>query len=240
MATYLELIYDIKNTIKQGIWSDDLSLSDEQILHWYNIERSRLVKEDLIKRKAISPILIQHLNCVLLECSQDECCNIGLRVSGNNVLRTVDKIPDPVTVYWSDIVNPVLITYVGTVDGKKPFEFTSESIVNWSRYNRYRQKYPKSYYRDNRMYIDNITGIEIMRIDGVFVDPLKIEELKNANCEQGNCLTLDVEYPIQDYLLSALKTAVMQNHLGPFMTLSNRDYLNNDKDNENKTVQNQS
>ena len=82
---------DVKNPAFGGVQSDDIQVSDRQVAYWVNDTRDLLVGQLLSSGKAIPESIIQHLECVKLDCIDPaECCDIS---STKRVLRSTQKLP---------------------------------------------------------------------------------------------------------------------------------------------------
>ena len=89
--TLNELVYDIKNPANGGFQSDDVAVSDRQVAYWANDTRDMLIGQLFSANKTIPDTVIQHLECVDMECLDPaECCDIS---SCARVLRSTQKIP---------------------------------------------------------------------------------------------------------------------------------------------------
>jgi hypothetical protein len=208
MATYNEIIYNLKNLFRGGLTSDDETISNRQIIFVFNYYRAKLIREDLNKKRTIDRSIIQDLGCVALECvDAAECCDIV--DSGSNVLRTVEPIPDLLELYDRD-----LLTFVGTVDKVETYQVSTEAQIRWSRNNKYTSKITKAFMRDDRnhLYIANPPkGLELINIQGVFENP---EEASRFNHSiRKPCFTKDSYYPISAHMIPVINQLIMQNEL---------------------------
>lgn len=229
MATVEEVIYSIKNLAYGGLSTQESTISDSQILYWCNVERSFLIKEEFEKNKLLSPGWKQSLGCVQVQCvDKVDCCDL-IYGSDQFIYRTVEKVPIPVSINWSALHSNVLLTYVGLVTYDTPFEFTSESISNWSKYNRWTPNKPRSFYRDGYIYITNIKNpshLEYIGVQGVFENP---EQVLEYNKCRDQCTNEQSEYPLASHLGSLLQQLVLDKWLRPLLAGAT-DYVNNAQD----------
>jgi hypothetical protein len=59
MASYNEIVYNLKNVYRGGITSDDETMSDRQLIFIFNYYRAKLIREDLNKGRTIDRSIIQ-------------------------------------------------------------------------------------------------------------------------------------------------------------------------------------
>jgi hypothetical protein len=213
MASYNEIVYNLKNVYRGGITSDDETMSDRQLIFIFNYYRAKLIREDLNKGRTIDRSIIQDLGCVPVECvDASECCDIT--DSGSTVIRTVNPIPEFLELYAKD-----LLMFVGTVDKATSFQVTSEAQVRWGMYNKYTGKSTKAFMRDNKnyLYIANAPkGIELINIQGVFQNP---EEASKFNhCDGRPCFDKDNEYPLSAHMLPIINELIMSKELKGLVT----------------------
>jgi hypothetical protein len=213
MASYNEIVYNLKNIYRGGITSDDETLSDRQLLFIFNYYRAKLIREDLNKGRTIDRSIIQNLGCVPVECvDATECCE--LIDSGVKVLRTKEPIPHLLELYERD-----LLTFVGTVDKVTSFQISTEAQIRWSANNKYTGKSPKAFLRDdkNYLYIANAPkGLELINVQGVFENP---EEASKFNhCDGEPCFTKDSTYPVSAHMLPIINELIMTKELKGLVT----------------------
>jgi len=231
MVTLNELIYNIKDIKYGGVSSNDTDLSDDQVAFWIRIVRALLLRQEFERNKMTNPSLVQDLGCVPIECvDRVECCNLGY-TSEEYLHRTVNKIPAPLFINWAGLHNPAIFTYIGLVTHDKPFEFTSEAIVNQAKHKKYTASMPRAFYRNERIYITNIknpSNLELINIKGIFEDP---EEAKKFNkCDGELCFTRDQPYPITPYLIDPMQDIILDKYLG-MISQTKADKENNARDN---------
>lgn len=225
MASYREIIYNLKNIYRGGLTSDDETLSDRQLLFIFNYYRAKLIREDLNKGRTIDRSIVQNLGCVPVECvDAGECCE--LTDTGTTVIRTKEPIPGLLEIYDRD-----LLTFVGTVDKTISFQISSEAQIRWSSNNKYTGKSPKAFMRDskNYLYIANAPrGIELINIQGIFENP--VEASKFNHCDGEPCFTDDSEYPISAHMLPIINELIMTKELKGLVTTPSDETNNTTED----------
>lgn len=215
MATYNQLIYNLKNLYRGGLTSDDESISNRQLMFIFNTYRAKLVREDLNKKRTIDRQLIQDLGCIKMICvDAAECCEID--DSGAKVLRSKEPIPKFLELY-----DKTLLTFVGTVDRQNPFQISTETKSRWSKYNKYTSKSTRAYLKlfndDIYLYVTNAPkGLELINVQGIFEDPEKASKFSHCNGEP--CFSYDGEYPISAHMIPIINQLIMQNELKGLVT----------------------
>lgn len=218
MASSLnKLVYDIKNTGSGGFQSDDTPVSDRQVAFWINQERAFFISQLFSAGKAIPDALVQHLECVEMECLDPaECCEIQ---TCDRVLRSTQKIPQ--TIHRNDRDS---ILTVSTPDHRMGFTKTSYFRQRTNQYNKYTGKKPRYFIKNNYLYVTNTTELEYVALSGIFDDPT--EALLFSNCDGTPCWTWDDEYPITNRLSTIISGKILKERLG--ISLSSPNDENND------------
>jgi hypothetical protein len=227
MAKLNELIFNIKNLKAGGIQNRDIELSDRQYAFIINYYRALLLRREIEQGRKAKGNWIQNLGQVdFIKADRNEACDIE-----DCTVRTELQIPSPIEIYEGD-----LITYVGTTDGKTPFQRSTANRVLWDAYAKYTGKLPKWYIQNNYIYIENppTSIFQIGNIQGIFEDPIKAVEFNTSKCppESTECqdvLNFNFEYPVPMHLLDSLYKMMMDAEI-KFSTLLPPDTLNNSKD----------
>jgi hypothetical protein len=200
-----KLVYDIKNIYYGGFQSDDNQVSDRQVAYWINQDRATLLAQLLSVGKAIPDTLIQHLECVQLECLDPaECCEID---TCERVLRSTQRIPD--TIHRN---NRNTILSVSSPDKTVGFTETNYIRQRSNKHSKYTGHKPRWFIKNGYLYLTNTKELEYVSLSGIFDDPT--EALLFTQCDGTPCWTWDDEYPITNRLAGIITTKVLQEKLG--------------------------
>ena len=162
MATYNELIYNVKNLFQGGIGSDDYNVSDLQVLFILNYLRAKLIREDRMKGRSLSPFLTQEI-CLDMELTdKSECCI----KTDCYILKSKQQVPKVIEVY-----DRLLVSFVGSIDYEVPFPLGSETKLRWAKYNKYTSNALRSFLRNGYLYLVNDTDVEKVTFQAVFEQP---------------------------------------------------------------------
>jgi hypothetical protein len=203
--TLNEIVYNILNVYRGGNISDNEKITKKQIAAMVNYYRSLLIKRELDKRTDIDKNLVSDLGCVpVIEVDSAECCEIESKCT---VYRTKMKIPAAV----GSSVKQNLFTFVGLVDKVTPFQFSTKPQVYWGKHNRYTANVRKAYYHNGYLYVSNPEEIEYINIQGIFEDPLKLDEFNK--CKGSGCFGWDEEYPVSPWMISTITEMILSKEL---------------------------
>lgn len=226
MATQAQLIYDIKNIASGFISTSEIRISNRQILFWINSERTKLIRQYYVNNPSGLRDVIQELECVNVECkSVIECCEESLKLPPEAIIGVTEELPSIIQI--PDFTNglPFAFTYVGSLDGLEEFNLTTPAQARWQRYRRFTNRDKMVYYLNNRFYITNPKGVELIAVRGIFADPSELKEF--ITCEGTKCYDPDEEkYPIPDFLIPDLQQAVL-NKLIAALQIGRKDLENN-------------
>ena len=220
--TLNEMIYDIKNPGFGGFQSDDVQLSDRQVAYWINDARDALIGQLLSSGKAIPDSIVQHLECVELECvDASECCEI---TTCHSILKSTQKLPR--TIQRNDR-NTILS--VETLDKVKSFSETTYSRAKVNKYNKYTGDKPRWFIKNDYLYVINEKILEYVSVSGIFEDPT--EAILFTKCDGSPCFTWDSDYPVTQRMSRLITSMVLQERLG-IVQQSPNDTSNNAKGGE--------
>lgn len=226
MATYNEIIYNLRNLYRGGLSSDDDPISDRQLLFIFNNQRAFLIHQKNEIGRYVNRKLIQDLGCVEMECvDAAECCEIVN--SGSSILKSKKSLP----AFLNKNGTP-MITFVGTIDKLISFQLSNRAQTTWAKYNKFTSKSPKVFIggTDDHLYGVNLPkGIEFLAVQGVLNQPHKIEDF--INCPKDICFSLDDEYPIGEELIPVVNDLVIQKDMRLLVT-SKQDRVNDTKPEE--------
>ena len=207
MATLNELVYDLTNLIRSGRISDDEPLSPRLIEFWIQNTRSRLIRNDLEKKRSINPDLIQTLGCVPL--SPVDASECGCTTVGCKVLRTDSQIPHAIELYQKN-----LITRVGPINTlEKPYTMISYHRVPFIGSDKFTKKLIRSVLHNGYIYLilnDKISRLSMVNIQGVFEDPTEAGQFNHCNGDA--CYTSDSTYPISSVMIEDMKKMIIDNN----------------------------
>jgi hypothetical protein len=230
MATTLnKIVYNILDLRYGGVTPDDTYLSERQIKHWVHTERAVLLQQELSKKRELPIQVVQDLGCVPLDCvSIVECCDSSLSLGSDEFIGRTPELPIPLASHYSIQGVNDLFTYVGLVDGT-PIDLTSEVIALNGKYKKFTANKRRAFYKNNRIYVTNPEGLEIINIRGIFTNP---EEAAKFNyCSGDPCYSDDSIYPLMSYLESPLIQIILSKYLNYSINPNLKDLNNDAKDN---------
>ncbi len=208
--TLAEIVYNLKNQIKDK--SDDIIISDRQIIFMVNYLREKLIVQQLQKGRSISANIKQDLGQVALT-KVDR--NDGTLVTDRNILRTSVTVPQPVELDQMD-----LFTYIGGLDKQSPIPYKTKANAKWNKYNKYASKQPLAYYNNGYIYITNCANpnLKWINIEGVFLDPREVHRFKNP--DGTPCYNQDTDnYPLSGRMLDTINDLIKTKELNLFVQL---------------------
>lgn len=205
MSTTLnQLVFDIYNTKRAGVLSDDDNISERLIEFWIRNVRSLLIRQDYQKKRSLSENIIQSLGCVLLELVDKSTCCDSI-TADCNILRSTQRIPQPIEVDQKD-----LITRIGPID----LSTHGYSIIPYSRVpyvgsNKYTRFFTRAFVKDNYVYVmTNNDLLEYINVQGVFEDPVEVKNF--SHCDGLPCYTDNDSYPISSWMIPAIKEIILK------------------------------
>lgn len=205
MATLNEIVYNIALQVEKA---DDAVLL-ERLKFIVGYYRAQFIRQDQQRNHSIPPQFIQSLECLEMEAANAmECCD-GEDI-GCEVWKTKQKIPRPVRLYDGSVFG-----YVGSVDGKVPYQATTGVQAQYSNYSKWSKGVAQYIYTNDRIYVLNARPAEIL-VRGIFERP---EELGIYQCcDSTPVFTEDKEYPMSMDMVQR----VTQSILATEMQLENR------------------
>ena len=217
--TLNELVYDIKNPANGGFQSDDVSVSDRQVAYWANDTRDMLVGQLFSSNKTIPDTVIQHLECVDMECLDPaECCEIS---SCARVLRSTQKLPRTIQRNGNNS-----ILSVSSADKTVGFTETTYVRQRSNAFNRYTGTEPRWFIKNDYLYIINEKVLDNISVSGVFEDPTEVGMF--TDCDGVPCFTWDSDYPVTTRMARMITSIVLKDRMGISMQTPN------DEDNDAK------
>lgn len=172
------------------------------------------------------------IDCVdLEEIPVIECADIDVRLC-DKMMRSVNRLPNIHTYSYGNIIK-----HVASVNFAYFFEPTNPKQWNNIQKRQYKDKNKYYYYiLDNYIYLPIPKSIdlpiEVLRIDAYFMDKHDVDKFKAlkkcSECPKGDLCTspLDYEVVIPSYLVSAVKTELLNKLLSVYLKLSPDTYAN--------------
>jgi hypothetical protein len=224
MATLNELCYDILNTIRGGVTSDDEVVTKRQVAFWIKTVRAQLIRQDIEKKRSVSDNVRQVL-CVPMELADlSVCCGIQTGCKG---LRSKDVIPNPMELHHKD-----LITRVGPVDALgMSYDYVPYERAVWSaKSGKFRAKDRiKAFLFNHRIHLlvpsDTYLGIKHVSVHGVFENP---EDAGVYVCDGSPCFSEDGAYPVSSWMIPVIKQLVIEQS-AKYIVGAPQDVVNNAK-----------
>lgn len=204
MATKLEIIYDIKEYLKD--YSDDAELSNEYILYLYRKKRSKYLRRlfnDFTRK--FDNIVLQSF-CVGLEEVDNNSCGLE---TDCKILRSKVKIPEVI-----DLRSRLSITSIKPSNiNSKAFKIINEEQVPYILEKTYNSGV-YAFLKDNYIYLisNDIASslLECINITGLFENPEDLNNYTNCcGCENPvSCFDDNTEYPLQGFLLDDISNEI--------------------------------
>ena len=190
MATVSEIIFNIKNLKEGGLHSDDTDLSDDQIIFIVNYYRSRLIRQEYQKNKAILDGIEQTLESVALSTP-----NLANFPTLTKDFKITVEIPKPIS-----LPNGLAFRTVGK--GESTYDYIRPNRLPLIKYARYTSGESYFYPLGTRLVtLTKDINIKNIPITGIFENPIKVIEFNNNGTELED---YDVEYPLPENLLDSI------------------------------------
>jgi hypothetical protein len=210
-----EFLQRVKSLYNKGVQSDDNRLTDRHIYNKGLTVRSKLLSQESKKKQKLSQWNFQELPCVeLIKVDRHECSclpNVGCEI-----LRTKHKLPDPLVG-----LSAHMIEYVTSLDGSIIYSETTWKGINYRAGNKYTSHKPDYWIQDGFMYINNKNGPKIIRISGLWEDPIKAEGFPSycgGDTEDENaCIDpRELPFPIDEDMMDTLIELTIKELIGVF------------------------
>ncbi len=210
MATIKEIVYDIKNLIRGGMQSDDELISDRQIEFQINSLRAQFIRQDINKRRSISDNIKQIIPALKVEPVSGSIAGLS---SDLKIMRSVEKIPNPIETSHSDLVTAIGPSGLLSVN----FHMIPYNRASWAMHNKYTKKMTFAFLLDSFVYvIGPDSGIlDTIKVEGVWQAPRDIEKYPNKNGVGYNSDT--DQYPISTSMLDLIKQQMLVLNMKPFI-----------------------
>jgi len=166
----------------------------ERVKYW----RSRLIANSLQKEPGQRKFFRQTLYVKMTTAFAADCvAGIGEQQS-----ISVESIPLLIRA------GTTLFDYVGGIDGKSPFRELTPGTANYLSGGHFSHMFPAYEYSD-KLRVDK-TGIPVVRIDGIFDDPLLAQQMNCACMGTVDCDTWDMEFPCSGDILQLIIQSILQ------------------------------
>ena len=199
MATLNEIVYNIALQVEKA---DDTVLL-ERLKFMVGYYRAQFIRQDQKRNHSIPSQFIQKLNEVTMD-ARPAVDGIISDDFGCEVWRS-GTIPKPVRLYDGST-----FAYVGTVDGKTPYQEVNGVQADYAAHGKYNKQYPRYCYKNNRIYVYNARPSAIM-IKGIFEQPQELfgftADLDRTNPQE--VLPEDREYPISMDMVQRITQSIL-------------------------------
>ena len=213
----IEILQRIQSLYSKGLQSDDTRLSYRHIYNKILTARNFLLNTkqiDLNNKK-----LYQSIDCVLIDKSEITDCSCSLDINCS-LKRTNCKIPE---FYSKD---KAIIT---SIDGHVKFNYIPFENVKYLSGNKYTSKNPYYFIKDNYIYLLNTGKMKIVRIKGIFSNPIEAETFSCGDNTNKCKNILDIDFPVPDELIDLLIQQSL-NELIQIFSQMREDLSNDSKD----------
>lgn len=212
----IEIIRNLRKIIKDT--SDDIQISDYQLIFIINYIRDYLIRQDFEKGRSLSSNVIQDLGIV--EFDSVDKAESTVTEADLNIYKSLLELPKPIEVYNKD-----LITYIGGVDKQTPIQFTTKARATWDKYSRHTAGMERAFLKDGHMYIEGCEDFTNYKsIEGVFFNPVEVWVFKGLTTFDDPDLTLT--YPISGHMIRTMNDLILQGELN-ILNMIPDDKLNN-------------
>lgn len=208
-----EFTQRVKSRFAMGIQTTNFALSSRRIYSMAVSIRSTLLEQKSNKRQKISSWNFQTLPFVEMErISEGECKNLGLE--GCTVLRSKHLLPNPIMN-----LNRHIIASVTTPGGEFTYEELGNRNLKYTSGNRYAKSKIGYFTKGGRLYLSYIRGPKVLRVVGLFEDPIEAYNFPCAceekECEKNKCLSyLELEFPVDEALITPIIN-IMEDEIVP-------------------------
>ena len=199
MATLNEIVYNIALQVEKP---DDTVLL-ERLKFMVGYYRAQFIRQDQKRNHSIPSQFIQKLDEVSMS-AQPAVDGLSFMEFGCEVWRS-SKIPKPVRLYDGST-----FAYVGTVDGKTPYQEVNGVQADYAAYGKYNKQYPRFWYKKELIYVFN-TRPAAITIKGIFEQPQELFG-DTANIDRTSPLDQlpeDREYPISMDMIQRITQSIL-------------------------------
>lgn len=198
--TLNEIVYDIKNILRNARPTDDDNITNEQIAFWVRTTRAKLIRNELTKGYSVGNNLTQTIECLPLTLvDASECCGLNL---GCSLLRT-PALPKPIQGTSEDAIFNIM---GGSTIGLPISFIPYERVPYWGN-NRFNKNSIVAFKNDDYIYILSEVHPGIVNITGIWENPEEISSY--TNCDNESCFTWDSEYPMSAHMIDDMKKIII-------------------------------
>ena len=202
--TLNEIAYNLLNLVRGGRSNDDEHISLDQIKFNIKHYRAMFIRRDYARNRLMTNHIEQDLGCIPLErVDASKCCKLPTSCT---VYRTTLDIPKTVRFNMQDG-----ITFIGAANGLTTIPRVEPYFVEFLPYDKYTSSKPKAYMIEDRIYIYNPNGMEVINVRGVFEDPEAVANI--ATCESGYCYDDNTTFPMPMDMVSLITQGMLSGEL---------------------------
>jgi hypothetical protein len=219
-----EMIYEIRERVRQFNLYDDDKLDDRMIKNWIHNQRALWLRNDLNKSHSVDEQLIQTL-CMELEFADRSSCPEHL--TGYTVLQTKLDIPKTIELNKSDG-----IISVGPIDKmSRPFSYVPIERARFSGNGRWNSNMIFTFRYGLKLLVisKNMSGdsflvyMRYLGVRGIFENP---EDVSNFTHIDGTaCYSDDDEYPMNRWMWNYIRNQITEDNF-KFLTSAPTDKVN--------------
>ena len=201
--TFNEIAYNILNLVRGGRSSHDEHISIDQIKFNIKHYRAMLIRRDFARNGLITRHLEQDLGCLELEkVDASKCCNLP---STCPVYRTKENIPRTVRFNFKEA-----ITYTGDITGLGRIPMIEPYEVQLIPFDTYTSSNPKTYMIEDKLYLYNPKGMDVINVRGIFEDPEEVQKFKTCD---GPCYDDNFVFPMPMDMVSSISAGLINGEL---------------------------
>lgn len=176
-----EVIQRVQSLYSKGVESDDSRLTNRHIYNKIITIRTRLISEDRMSNRRVSPWNQDTLFCVELEKIPAYNCPCLLPPTCKTVLRSKQRLPKAIDG---------LITSINSVENSMKIDLVNKNSARYIGGNKYTGSKVNAFIEEDYLYIIKDSSIGIVQIRGVFEDPIQVDMFNavcNPTCEDCGC-----------------------------------------------------
>ena len=201
--TLNEIAHNILNLYRGGRPSQSEYISIDQIKFNIKHYRAMLLRRDYVRNGLISRHSEQDLGCIELEeVNASKCCNLPITCK---VAKSIKRIPRTIRYNFNEA-----LTHVSDVSGLNTIPLIDKIMVQYLPYDKYTAQKHKAYMIEDYLYIYNAEGLKYVNVRGVFEDP---SDLKDFDCEDGECYSDNAPFPMPADMVQALTLGMASGEL---------------------------